>query len=221
MKDELAKLQSWFEGLNKREKWLVGITALALILFSWDNFLYAPRASDNDAARTEIESLKSRITTLETTIVPLRVALKEDPDRENKEKIDSLKNDLSALQESIETSSAFLVSPRQMAYLLEDVLEQNKSLEEVRIQGLPAEPLYAQGTEDKPKKERIPLAYRQPLEIVFRGNYTDTLAYLQMVEALPWKYYWQGLVIQSDDYPEAVITLRVNTLSLDREWIGG
>jgi MSHA biogenesis protein MshJ len=221
MKEELAKLQSWFEGLKKREKWLVGITGLVLILFSWDTFLYASRAAENDAARTEIQSLKSRISTLETTIVPLRVALQQDPDRENKEKIQSLKQDLGALQESIKTSSAFLVSPRQMAYLLEDLLEQNQLLEEVRIQGLPAEPLYAQGTEEQPEKERVPLAFRQPLEIVFRGSYADTLKYLQMVEALPWKYYWQSLVLQSDDYPEAIITLRVNTLSLDREWIGG
>jgi MSHA biogenesis protein MshJ len=221
MKEAMAKLQSWFEGLNTREKWLVGITALALILFSWDSFLYAPRAADNDAARAEIQSLKSRITTLETTIVPLRVALQQDPDRENKEKVESLKQDIGMLQESIKASSAFLVTPRQMAYLLEDVLEQNQSLEEVRIQGLPAEPLFAQGSEEKPNKERIPLAYRQPLEIVFRGSYADTLSYLQMVEALPWKYYWQSLVLQSGDYPEAVITLRVNTLSLDREWIGG
>lgn len=221
MKEEMVRLQSWFEGLNTREKWLVGITALALILFSWDAFLYAPRSAENNAARTEIQSLKSRITTLETTIVPLRIALKQDPDQENKEKIQSLKQDLGALQESIKASSAYLVTPRQMAFLLEDVLEQNQSLEEVRIQGLPAEPLFAHGSEEKPKEDRIPLAYRQPLEIVFRGSYADTLSYLQMVEALPWKYYWQGLVLQSDEYPEAIITLRVNTLSLDREWIGG
>jgi len=221
MKDELRKLQTWFEGLRKREQWLVGITFIVAILVLWDTFVFAPRSTDNKVAQSEIDSLNNRIANLESGLVPLRLTLQKDPDKKNKERIESLEKDLSELDQSIMDSSAYLVSPRQMAFLLEDILKQNNTLEEIRIQGLPPEPLYAAGTSERDENGREPLAYRQPLEIVFRGSFNDTQNYLKMVEALPWKYYWHSLVLQSEEYPEAIIMLRVNTLSLEREWIGG
>ena len=40
------------------------------------------------------------------------------------------------------------------------------------------------------------------------------------VEQLPWLLNWDLLAIDGKDYPNAAFTLRLNTLSLDKEWIG-
>jgi len=128
MNDQIAKLRLWFDGLNKREQWLVGITALIAILVIWDSFFYSPRAEKNSAAETQIESLNQRVNALEAGLVPLRIALQQDPDKESKDRIETLKQQINLTVEKIRASSDELVTPKQMAHALEDVLTRNKDL---------------------------------------------------------------------------------------------
>ncbi|HTE39516.1 MAG TPA: hypothetical protein VK629_01730, partial [Steroidobacteraceae bacterium] len=59
-----------------------------------------------------------------------------------------------------------------------------------------------------------------PLEIVVEGNYLDVLRYLQSVESLPWRFYWQALELKQTEYPTNRVRIRLNTLSMDKEWLG-
>jgi MSHA biogenesis protein MshJ len=229
MKEQIAKLQGWFSGLNKREQWLVGITVIVAILVIWDSFFFSPRSEKNAAARSQISSLEQRITSLETGLVPLRIALQQDPDKETKERIQSLKQQIEGTIAEIRDSSDELVTPQQMARALEDVLRQNKELTLVRVQSLATIPLYEEGVEveETPKRNAkqeekpVPLAFRHPMEIEFRGNYQQVVSYLKSLEELPWHFFWQNVYLQTEEYPDKVIKLRVNTLSLEDAWIGG
>jgi len=229
MNDQIAKLRLWFDGLNKREQWLVGITALIAILVIWDSFFYSPRAEKNSAAETQIESLNQRVNALEAGLVPLRIALQQDPDKESKDRIETLKQQINLTVEKIRASSDELVTPKQMAHALEDVLTRNKDLTLIRVQSLKTVPLYEEGIEldEKPKRnvkeqeQPVPLAYRHPMEIEFRGSYQQVVNYLVSLEELPWHFFWQDVYLRTEDYPENVIRLRVKTLSLEDTWIGG
>jgi MSHA biogenesis protein MshJ len=66
-----------------------------------------------------------------------------------------------------------------------------------------------------------PLAFRHAMEIEFRGDYQQTVSYLKALEELPWHFFWQNVYLRTDEFPERVIKLRVNTLSLEDRWIGG
>jgi MSHA biogenesis protein MshJ len=52
------------------------------------------------------------------------------------------------------------------------------------------------------------------------GGYLDVLNYLQKVEALPWRFYWQVLELKAAEYPLNRVRIRLNTLSMDKEWLG-
>jgi MSHA biogenesis protein MshJ len=62
--------------------------------------------------------------------------------------------------------------------------------------------------------------YRHGLEIEVEGSYAACLEYLNAIESLPWRLYWQVLELDVIDYPRNRVRIEVSTLSLDEEWIG-
>ena len=61
--------------------------------------------------------------------------------------------------------------------------------------------------------------YVHSLEFVVEGSYLDVLRYLEKVEALPWRFYWQVLELKTAEYPINRVRVRLNTLSMDKEWL--
>jgi MSHA biogenesis protein MshJ len=47
-----------------------------------------------------------------------------------------------------------------------------------------------------------------------------TLRYLRTVEDLPRRLFWEGLEYRVQEYPRAIITLKLYSLSGQEEWLG-
>ena len=56
--------------------------------------------------------------------------------------------------------------------------------------------------------------------LVFTGSYLDTLRYIQALEALPWRLFWDELDIHTEDYPKARVRMVISTLGLDAALLG-
>jgi MSHA biogenesis protein MshJ len=235
MKASLQKIRNWFESLSKREQWLTGITAVVAVLVLWHTFLYSSWNMQNTEYETQIGSLKQRIDSLNTGIRALKISLQQDPDKETRDRIAALGRQIEEQGQLLRASSSDLISPREMAHVLEDVLKENRDLSLLRIQSGKSIPVYEEGTEPEPENKKSaaksadedseeslgPLAYMHPLTIEFQGSFDQTLAYLQAVEGLQWRLFWKGIQLQTDEYPRANIRLQVYTLSLEDGWIGG
>lgn len=235
MKESLRKLQTRFEALSKREQWLTGITAAVAVLVLWHTFLYASWDMKNTEYKTQIKSLTQRVEGLQTGIAALKISLQQDPDKETKERIAVLERQIDELDQQLRASSSDLISPREMAHVLEDVLKQNRELTLIRIQSGKTIPVYEEGADTEQDKKKSsaksvekdgeedlgPLAYMHPLNIEFQGSFDQTVAYLQAIEALQWRFFWKGIRLETDEYPRANIRLQVYTLSLEKGWIGG
>jgi MSHA biogenesis protein MshJ len=234
MNEKLLKLQTWFESLSKREQWLTGITAVVAVVVIWHTFLYSSWVSKNSENKTQIDSLTQRINALKTGIEGMNLILQQDPDKETKDRVAVLNKQIVNLDEELRDSSSDLISPREMAHVLEDVLKQNADLTLVRLQSGQAIPLYEEGgAPDSNGKEEAtasdvdaiedlgPLAYRHPLKIEFQGSYEQGVKYLQALENLPWQFFWHGIQLETEEYPRVNIQLEVYTLSLEPGWIGG
>lgn len=66
---------------------------------------------------------------------------------------------------------------------------------------------------------KYPHAWRHGFRLEFSGSYLNTLAYLQSLESLGWKFYWETLVLNADEYPTVETAIEVFTLSLDEAWL--
>ena len=62
--------------------------------------------------------------------------------------------------------------------------------------------------------------YRHGVELQLQGSYLGTLAYLKQLESLEWRFEWNALIFDIQDYPVGTVTIEVYTYSTERDWIG-
>jgi len=62
--------------------------------------------------------------------------------------------------------------------------------------------------------------YKHGMRVEFEGNFNGTVAYLQALESMPWRFYWDNVEYEVLQFPLARVVITVHTLSLDEDWIG-
>jgi MSHA biogenesis protein MshJ len=213
IKAGLAPHLAKIDALSMRERLLVMITALVLIAALWHTMLMQPLEQRASQTRAELTALEGRIAdanrSLEDQILQLAGG-----DHEHRTRIASLRKRIDEINATLGNHAAELIDPAEMARVLEGVLKQQSRLTLVRIRNTTPDSLTA---DEEPGAVTF---YQHGLEIEVEGSYAACLDYLNAIEALPWRLYWQVLELDVIDYPRNRIRIEVGTLSLDEEWIG-
>ncbi len=213
IKARLAPHLAKVDALSMRERLLLMITASVLIAALWHTMLMQPLEQRASQTRAELTALEGRISdanrNLEDQILQLA-----DGDNEHRTRIASLRKRIDEINATLGNHAAELIDPAEMARVLEGVLKEQSRLTLVRIRNTTPDSLTA---DEDPSAVTF---YRHGLEIEVEGSYAACLDYLNAIEALPWRLYWQVLELDVIDYPLNRIRIEVGTLSLDEEWIG-
>jgi len=210
---KLTSLQASVDRLSLRERLLVFSTVLMLFGSVWYLSLMEPLTQRAANSRTEIQSLQARIETanrsLEDQVLQISGSGTEYQDR-----FARVQRRIDAINESLGDYASELIDPAEMARVMEGVLKEQSKLRLIRIRNLSPEALSAEAD------SRSATFYKHGLEIEFEGSYQACLDYLQEIENLPWRFYWQILELEVLEYPRNRVRLEVGTLSLNEEWIG-
>lgn len=210
---KLTSLQASVDKLSLRERLLVFSTVLMLFGSVWYLSLMEPLTQRAANSRTEIQSLQARIETanrsLEDQVLQISGSGTEYQDR-----FARVQRRIDAINESLGDYASELIDPAEMARVMEGVLKEQSKLRLIRIRNLSPEALSAEAD------SRSATFYKHGLEIEFEGSYQACLDYLQEIENLPWRFYWQVLELEVLEYPRNRVRLEVGTLSLNEEWIG-
>ncbi|MDH3441824.1 MAG: type II secretion system protein M [Gammaproteobacteria bacterium] len=209
----LTSLRASVDKLSLRERLLVFSTALMLFGSVWYLGFMEPLTQRAANSRTEIEALQARIETanrsLEDQVLQISGSGTEYQDR-----FTSVQRRIDAINENLGDYASELIDPAEMSRVMEGVLNEQSRLRLIRIRNLRPEALSASAD------SRTATFYKHGLEIEFEGSYQACLDYLQEIENLPWRFYWQVLELEVLEYPRNRVRLEVSTLSLDEEWIG-
>ncbi len=214
----LQQLKRKFANLSTRERNIIIILALVLIVFIFDQLLISPLQENNKITRQKINAMASQMSE-QSAQTGLLSGAKDDPNFALKQKLESLQRTLVSLDNEIGQVSSEMIPPRKMTEILEQLLRENTRLVLVNVNTLPSEKVTMNGQADSSTSGRHGL-FRHTVEIELQGGYFDTLRYLQAIEALPWKVFWRELDYRVEEYPKASIRLRLNTLSTHASWIG-
>lgn len=213
VRTRLAPLQDKVDALTLRERLLVLITALVLIVALWQSLLMQPLAKRAIQTRAELTELEDRITVANRSLEDQVLQL-AGGSGEQRSRVASLRKRIDEINATLGNHAAELIDPPEMARVLESVLKEQSRLTLVRIRN--SDPELLSASEDASEVT----FYRHGLEIEVEGSYIACLEYLNAIEELPWRLYWQVLEIDVIDYPLNRIRIEVSTLSLDEEWIG-
>ena len=140
---------------------------------------------------------------------------------------------LTQVETEMDLFTADLIGSAEMALVLGEVLAKAQDVKLLTVESLPVVALEPQSKTTtksennkaeqnsvEPTKKKVSI-YRHSLRMTLSGEYFAIQSYLNSIETLPKKLYWQVFDYQLEEYPQAKVVMEFYTLSLNKEFIRG
>lgn len=208
----LAVLSARYERLSMRERALIAVGVLAIVLLTWDSVVMRPLGAHESQVRTELEGFLSGAGQAESTgaLEAATAELQHVLERER-----ALESELARLQLRLAAADDGLIEPKRMVEVVREVLSRQHRLTLISLRNGEVRPLLPTG---ESAAQFGP--FMHPLELVVEGDYFSILAYLRELERLPWRLHWQRIDVQTDRYPISRVRIELSTLGMERAWLG-
>jgi len=218
-----------YDNLQPREQTIIWAGSGVLLFLLLFVALLEPVWLNLSSLREQIQSSEANNQSLLAQIERLENSQYEDPNEKLRLSLRQVMAQGKELDEEIAQVTQSLVAPKQMVSLLESVLSQDKQLKLISLTNKPAEPveldinvsaadqqLDAETAELEPES----LIYRHGFSVEMEATYPATVKYLQSLQGLPWKLFWQQLDYQTEQYPKGTLKIEIYTLSTRQEVLG-
>ncbi|HEX4909236.1 MAG TPA: hypothetical protein VFV64_00575 [Permianibacter sp.] len=210
------RLEQRFQALSLRERVLVIVMTLAIVAALANVLFFMPLQEQLKAERQQQQEHQRRREQLENELSQLQAWQARQEDGSG---LVVVEQQLASVNQQIQQLSQRMVPPQDMTALLQQLLAREQGMQVVALEKLPLEQP-SQSETEAPVSAEVPL-YRHRLRLSLRGNYFDSLRYLQAMEALPWTVYWDSLEYRVETYPQAILTVEIATLGQEQGWLGG
>ena len=242
MKQRLLKLGSQIDALSLRERGALFAGAAAVILLLLYAMLLNPLDAQQAALRSQISQQRNNIAGIDQEITQKVQDYGGDPDVALRARLRTVNAETAKLGGELRAMQRNLVTPNQVAPLLDAILKAHGrlrllSLTTLPVSGLNEAPagaavalppatlpslpgLLTPGAPAAVAAAKPPeLLYRHGVQLAVQGNYLDMLDYMAALEAMPAQLIWGRATLEVAQYPAATLTLTLYTLSLERTWI--
>ena len=220
LKAKTKQLMDRVDEMSLRERGMIFIALLAVLYVFAYQVLFTPLFTEQKRLQSQIQAKHKQIQVLESQIQAV-VRGGERPDASKLATVEALEQRLQALDDKLAAATSGLVSPKQMARVVEEILTKNRRLRLIRVQNLMPAPLV-----DDPSVGRVagsrhsaPVIYKHGARIEVEGSYLEMVKYLRALEQLPWKMFWGEVSLKSQGYPVSRLKLVIYTLSTNENWI--
>lgn len=212
LKTQLKAAAERIDAMGLRERGLMFLVLMGVLYMAASTLAFGPLTAEQVRLERELKARHDQTRAMQTQIQELLGHTTGAGTA--KDRLQILRETLQGLDKSLTGITQSLVSPQEMARLIEQMLAQNRRLEVIKLENLPPAPLAADGG-----GLGQPL-YKHGMRIRFKGRYADVVQYLRTLERLPWKVFWGEVSLQADASPLSTVTLVIYTLSLRQSWIG-
>jgi MSHA biogenesis protein MshJ len=230
MNQRLLDIQQKIDALSQRERVLVFFMAAAALVIFFRFFFIDTLLQENSSHEGNITQLKTEIQQNNAELMVVNAQLTVGVNRVREAKRELLENKLASLNNKIEQSVVAMIPPRMMAQVLENILMQDEKLKLLALENKPVQTVVDRTIENsssvvKNENEKSPDIvaqglYKHTFVLKLEGGYSAAVDYFERLESLPWRFYWDDLHYEVVEYPKAVITLEVHTVSMSEDWIG-
>jgi MSHA biogenesis protein MshJ len=215
--DPVLNAAAKFNALSLRERALVALGLLAVVIVAWDKMLMDPLQARESSLTQEMQAMQESMAALSGTIIGDAA----DPTSEALTQEQAVQAALASVDEKLASAASGLIAPERMIEVINDVLSRQRGVRLVSLRNKPVEILLKGADDAKPElTTRDQGPYVHPIELTIEGSYLDVLAYLKELETLPWRIYWKALELQTVEHPTNRVRIELRTLSMDKAWIG-
>ena len=227
MKTQWQQWAARFDGLQRRERWMVVIAVLGGIVLVGYSLFVEPDVKRTQLAERNVLEYRSQIASMQAQQVELQLP-NQGPEAAARVELDAVRKQLGDIAGRLEVMENSLAPPQRMSGLLEDMIGRQPGLHLVSLKTLLVVPLQEKKTADDDSSAIKPLIkspvvssglFKHGVEIKLEGSYQDLAAYLERLEQAKMKLLWSSVSVSADKHPKLVLTLTVFTLSLDRAWL--
>ena len=238
----LRNLMDRYEQLSVRERLLVLAALLAVILVIWDGVFMGPRERERKQRGAQVQGLAAEVSGLEQSIEAISAQGVIDPNEATRKDIEKLRKEIPELDAQLAGATSGLIDPKEMSRVLEQLLARTSRLQLRALRTLPPAAVVAPastqaadaaaGVIEKdlrspalalgaaPVQAGAAQIYKHGLELELTGTYLDILRFLQALESLQWRFFWDRIEFSVEEHPRARVKLTLYTLSLQEGWIG-
>jgi MSHA biogenesis protein MshJ len=205
-----------FNVLSIRERLLVGLTILGLIILFWWYFFASPIMSK--IVSIEVDNLKITkvIDRAQLSVDKIKARLKAGVHKKSKAKLARLKQELIKTEAQLKLKATELIDPEEMFQMMTRLIYKESKLKLLSLKRRDVKP----AIEEREGQENTVGIYRHVLEVKFSGQYEDIFNYIESLEALEWKLIWEEIEVSNDEYRVVNVTVVISTLSMREEWVG-
>lgn len=217
---ELARAR--IDDMSLRERAMIFLAAVFVVVALINAILLDPLLAKQKVLSAQVVQQQEKMKELQAQMLSLSQAKRDDEYSPLRTRLAQLKQQLQEQDGYLQGRRDQLVEPNEMAKLLEQVLNKNGKLQLVELETLPASLLVekpqAVDAEPQPDPQQKQI-FKHGVRITVRGGYLDMLRYLTALEKMPAQMFWRETSLSVDQYPDAVLTLTLYTLSLDKTWL--
>lgn len=212
----IGELANRIDALSLRERAMLMVGAFMVLFLLWDTFLMSGIEAQRKVIAAEIKAAQGRVEQLNQAIATASRQAARDPKQVLSEALRDTRAHIADLDARLAERSSQVVPPREMAKVLEEILQRQGRLKLVSAQSLAPTRLF-----ESAAGEEVPgTVYRHGLAIEIEGRYLDVLAYLGELESLDWQFFWDAVELESADYPTNRVLIRIYTLNFEEGWLG-
>jgi MSHA biogenesis protein MshJ len=208
------KLRRAFDARARRERLLLIGAAVAVVWMLGDSLWLTPAFKEWAAARARQSTAAAALQRLNAEIAQ-RGNETRSAEQQLHGEITQARERIAQGDAALRAFGATLVGAAEMVPMLDRLLAQSSGVRLRSMQTLPRSEVGA-----------APVAantagglYRHGVELSVEGGYADVLAYVRAIESMPQHVLWGGLQLKVEQHPKVVVTLRLYTLSPDRNWL--
>lgn len=211
------------DDMSLRERAMVFAAAAFVVISLMNATLLDPLLARQKTLSAQVVQQQEKMKELQAQMQSLLQAKSADEHSPLRNRLAQLKQQLQAQDGYLQSRRDRLVEPNKMAGLLEQVLSKNDKLQLVALKTLPVtllieKPQAAEGAA-QPATNGQKQIFKHGVQITVRGGYLDLLQYLAALEKMPAQMFWGEANLSVEQYPDAVLTLTLYTLSLDKTWL--
>lgn len=215
IREKWNALNARVSGMTLRERLFIFVALVVVALAVVQTALVDAIQLRKNGAEARVQAAESALQQIEQQRLQLTGPSMHDPDQVARDRLAEHEARLSALNAELEQHERTLIPPSRMTRVLKDVVQGRSGVKIVGIKTLAPQPVALEGAAEGAP----PGFYRHGFEVTVKGRYSELVAYLSRLEALPWRLNWVEVSLDAADRPELRLVLTVHTLSLEEAWL--